>query len=331
MAFVKFHVACSACESSDAVSVNDDGSAKCFSCGEFFPNYQKPVSLNEVYTRENIKMTEIPIAQDEYVGVFAALRDRNISEATAKKYNVRVTHTSDGEVDKHYYPYYLGNEVVAYKIRKVATKGFSSKGKMQDGELFGQQICNKGAKYITITEGECDAMAAYELTGSRWPVVSVKSGAQAAASDIKRNLEFLNSFENIIICFDSDKPGREAARKVASLFPPNKAKIMSLPVDYKDPNDMLKKNKHKEFVDSFWQAKSVTPAGIIRVSEKKEEWKDRSQSISLQYPWQGLNDKLLGMRRGELITVAAGTGVGKSQLIRELSRIISSWNKPPTT
>ena len=193
---------------------------------------------------------------------------------------------------------------------------------MQKGELFGQQICNAGAKYITITEGECDAMAAYELTGSRWPVVSVKSGAQAAASDVKKNFEFLNSFENIIICFDSDKPGREAASKVASLFPPNKAKIMTLPVDYKDPNDMLRKHKHSEFVECFWQAKSVTPAGIIRVSERREDWKNRALAASIDYPWSGLNAKLLGMRQGELITVAAGTGVGKSSIMRELEHWI---------
>jgi len=323
MGFVKFHVACRSCGSSDAVSVNDNGSAKCFSCGEFFPNYEEPVTdLTEVYKRENIKMQETPISQDVYVGTFGALRDRSISEDTAKKFNVRVTYDSAGEIDKHYYPYYSGNEVVAYKIRKVATKSFSSQGEMQKGELFGQQICNAGAKYITITEGECDAMAAYELTGSRWPVVSVKSGAQAAASDVKKNFEFLNSFENIIICFDSDKPGREAASKVASLFPPNKAKIMTLPVDYKDPNDMLRKHKHSEFVECFWQAKSVTPAGIIRVSERAEDWKNRALAASIDYPWSGLNAKLLGMRRGELITVAAGTGVGKSSIMRELEHWI---------
>tara|TARA_E500000081_G_C6139826_1_gene359548 strand:+ start:4947 stop:6632 length:1686 start_codon:yes stop_codon:yes gene_type:complete len=323
MGFVKFHVACRSCGSSDAVSVNDNGSAKCFSCGEFFPNYEEPVTnLNEVYKRENIKMQEIPISQDVYVGTFGALRDRNISEATAKKFNVRVTYDSNGEVDKHYYPYYSGNEVVAYKIRKVSTKSFSSQGEMQKGTLFGQQICSAGAKYITITEGECDAMAAYELTGSRWPVVSVKSGAQAAASDVKKNFEFLNSFENIIICFDTDKPGREAANKVAALFPPNKARIMSLPVDYKDPNDMLKKNKHSEFVDCFWQAKAITPAGIIRVSERMEDWKNRSADATIEYPWSGLNKVLLGMRKGELLTVAAGTGVGKTSIMRELEHWI---------
>ena len=31
---------CPLCNSSDAVGVNQDGSAKCFSCGEFMPNYK---------------------------------------------------------------------------------------------------------------------------------------------------------------------------------------------------------------------------------------------------------------------------------------------------
>ena len=318
MAFVKYHVACKSCDSSDAVSINEDGSAKCFSCGEFFPNYEEPTNLNEFYKRENLKMKELPIAQDTYFGIFGPLRDRTISEETAKKFNVRITYDGDGEIERHYYPYYNGNEVVAYKVRQVKTKSFTSQGQMQKGELFGQQICQQGGKYITITEGECDAMAAYELTGSRWPVVSVKSGAQAAPSDVKKNYEFLNSFENIIVCFDNDRPGREAAKKVADIFPPNKAKIMSLPADCKDPNDMLRSNRHGEFVECFWQAKTVTPAGIIRVSEKLEDWKNRSNDISVLYPWEGLNNKLLGMRKGELLTIAAGTGTGKSSVVREL-------------
>ena len=37
--FVKYHVACPECNSSDAVSVNEDGSAKCFSCGVFMQDY----------------------------------------------------------------------------------------------------------------------------------------------------------------------------------------------------------------------------------------------------------------------------------------------------
>ena len=38
--FIKYHVPCPECGSSDAVSVNSDGSAKCFSCSKFFPNFE---------------------------------------------------------------------------------------------------------------------------------------------------------------------------------------------------------------------------------------------------------------------------------------------------
>ena len=36
--FVKYHLPCHECGSSDAVSVNEDGSAKCFSCDKFYSN-----------------------------------------------------------------------------------------------------------------------------------------------------------------------------------------------------------------------------------------------------------------------------------------------------
>ena len=317
MAFVKYHVACPSCDSSDAVSVNDDGSAKCFSCGEFFPNYDKPVDIRDMYTQKRVDM-KVHFNSDSFVGVFGKLTDRNISEETAKNFGVRVVYDSEGKINKHYYPYYKGNTLVAYKIRSIANKGFKSEGDIQEAGLFGQQVCNAGGKYITITEGECDALAAYELTGSKWPVVSIKNGAQSATKDIKKNLQFFDNFENIIICFDNDKPGRDAAKSVASLFPPNKARIMNLPQGYKDANDMLIENKHKEFVDCFWQAKTVTPAGIIRTSERMTEWKDRTKKESTPYPWQGLNDKLFGIRKGELVTFTGGTGLGKSSITREL-------------
>ena len=38
----------------------------------------------------------------------------------------------------------------------------------------------------------------------------------------------------------------------------------------------------------------------------------------MPYPWQGLNDKLYGLRQGELVTLTGGTGLGKSSVTREL-------------
>jgi twinkle protein len=330
MAFVKFKLPCTLCPSSDAVSIDENGAAKCFSCGAWFSSYDnsvaksKPVNYNVV---DKASMQEsdkiVHISKDDYIGIISGLDDRQIKEDTAKKYNVRVTLKKDGTINEHYYPYYNDNkELIAYKIRKVSEKGFSSRGSIQKATLFGQALFSKGGKYITITEGECDAMAAYELSGSKWPCISIKNGAQSAGNDIKKNLEYLESFDNIIICFDNDKAGRKAALDIASLFKPNKAKIMSLPSEYKDANDMLKAKDYSGFTQSFWNASTYTPAGILRISEKLADWKDRSRTPSISYPWSGLNDKLLGLRGGELVVITGGTGLGKSQVTRELAHHI---------
>ena len=81
---------------------------------------------------------------------------------------------------------------------------------------------------------------------------------------------------------------------------------------------MLKEIQFKKFVECFWQAQTYTPSGIIRVSEMKEEWKNRKHKETIPYPWEGLNDKLYGMRQGELVTFTGGTGLGKSSVTREL-------------
>ena len=144
------------------------------------------------------------------------------------------------------------------------------------------------------------------------------SRAAAAVKDIKENLEYVESFDNVVLCFDKDKPGQEAAKKVATILKPGKAKIVTLPNGYKDANDMLNKGLFKEFTSSWWDAKVYTPSGIIRVSEKQSEFLNRERKESIPYPWEGLNKKLYGLRQGELVTLTGGTGLGKSSITREL-------------
>ena len=82
-----------------------------------------------------------------------------------------------------------------------------------------------------------------------------------AVKDIKANLEWLESFENVVVCFDNDKAGQEAAQSVLSLFTPNKAKNVTLPM--KDAGDMLRAKKVADFVKEWWNAKSYRPDGIV--------------------------------------------------------------------
>jgi twinkle protein len=254
-------------------------------------------------------------------GEFMALRDRGISEATAKKYGVRCITGPDGSIQKHLYPYLKDKEIVAYKERILGATGkenFFTRGAIKESGLFGEHLFQEGGKYITLVEGECDAMAAYELLGSKWPVVSIRSGANGAERDVKASLEYLESFDTVIINFDEDKAGREAAKRVASLLKPSKARVMTLPEGYKDANEMLNKQDHRNYVQAFWSAKTYTPSGVLSVTENRDKYKNREKVQSYPYPWEGLNTKLEGMRHGELITLTGGTGLGKSSVTREL-------------
>ena len=310
----KLHQPCPLCNSSDAVGINEDNSAKCFSCGEFMPSYTNACGGKDMQTATTTP-TKKPDMVDE--GQFSALTDRKISRATATKYGVKCVHDLQGNVVKHLYPYYNGHELSATKYRSVKDKDFFVSGTYNDTGLFGQQLF-KGGKYVTIVEGECDAMSAYELLGSKWAVVSIKRGAQGAVRDVKESLEFFEEFENVIISFDNDKAGKEASIKVARLFKPSKAKILTLPHGYKDANDMLRSNKHKEFVEAWWASKVYTPSGVINVSEQREKFHNRERKESVPYPYAGLNKKLYGLRQGELVTLTGGTGLGKSSVTREL-------------
>jgi twinkle protein len=323
MSFVEYHKPCPLCGSSDAASVNEDGSAYCFSCYERIPDYygdnKFEDNVEDFRTYKNNSMNNND-------GDFIALTDRCISLDTARKFGVKATKYQDN-VTSHLYPYYIANEIVGTKVRDCKTKDFSWRGSPKGTMLFGQQLWQHGGKFITIVEGECDAMSAYELMGSKWPVVSVKNGAGGAVKDLKENLEFLESFDNVVINFDNDKVGMEAATKAARLFKPGKAKIVHLPPESKDANDMLRNNKKSAYMAAWWAAKVYTPAGVLDITDMKEEFFSEDEKESIPYPWEGLNEKLFGIRMGELVTVTAGTGTGKSSVVRELEHWLLKTTK----
>jgi twinkle protein len=315
--FVRHKLPCPSCGGSDPVSMNEDKSAHCFSCAAHFPNYVDACDGKIMDTNPKPKVSNTFL--NTYNGSFGALTDRCISEDTAKKYGVRHVVGADNKVSQHIYPYFNGNEVVGTKTRFVDNKNFAFAGTYEGTGLFGEQLFrNTGGKYLTIVEGECDAMAAYELMQSKWACVSLKRGAAGAVKDVRESIEFIESFENVVICFDNDKAGIDAAKKVARILKPGKAKIVTLPTGCKDANDMLRQKKFQAFMSAWWEARTYTPSGIMDLSAQKSAWLHRETKESVAYPWEGLNKKLYGMRKGELITLTGGTGLGKSSVTREL-------------
>lgn len=321
------HIPCQACGSSDANSLFDDGHTHCFSCeAHTYPNNNED-GANLRNTGSRIINNKIRPLPDNYTD----LADRRISHNTARKFGV-TNIPDESNPTKHVYPYYDKDGThIANKVR-TRNKEFYWEGNHARAGLFGQQLFQPGsAKYVTVVEGECDALAAFELMGSRWPVVSVHS-AKAAPKNVADNFEFLNSFENIVICFDKDDakvtpdgsiryPGQEAALAVAAMFPIGKVKVLTL-ADAKDANDYLVQGKASEFVKEWWAAPVFTPSGLKLGKDMWDEISTPKNYETVPYPWEGLNSQTYGIRLSELVIVTAETGIGKTSVLKEIEHFI---------
>ena len=310
--FVK-HEPCPSCGSKNNLARYSDGHAVCFTGG--CDHYERA-------TGEVIESKPKANRTLEMAGVVASIPDRRISEATCKKFGVTVEYDTEGQISKHHYPYFdkdtgaqTGN-----KSRIVSNKAFYASGTFDNVGLFGQQAFKGGGKYITIVEGEADALAVSEMFDGKWAVVSIRSGASGAVKDIKQNLEWLESFDNVVICFDSDKAGQEASRAVLDLFTPNKAKNVQLSA--KDAGDMLKERNVQGFIREWWNAKTYQPDGIIAGLDTWDSIVAQEDVKSIPYPWTCLNEMTYGFREKELVTITSGSGMGKSQIVRELEHYL---------
>tara|TARA_R110000782_G_scaffold61049_3_gene125909 strand:- start:304 stop:1755 length:1452 start_codon:yes stop_codon:yes gene_type:complete len=255
-------------------------------------------------------------------GTIAALPDRRISLDTAKRYGVTVENDTKGAPSKHHYPYYNaeGTKVVGTKVRNVVEKDFYATGSLSEAGLFGQQAFAAGGKYITVTEGEIDAMACFEMNGG-FASVSIRGGAKSAVKDIKASLEYLETFDSVVICFDSDEAGVQAANDVMPLFSPRKAKVCMLPL--KDAGDMLKANRVRDFTKCFWDAKVYKPEGVVSLGDTNV-WdkflkRGTEEVTPLPASFGSLNAMMNGgIAAGEVTVIGALTSIGKSTMVYNL-------------
>lgn len=311
---IKAHQPCKSCGSSDALAIYDDGHTFCFSCKTNIQALGEGKTQGVIPThREEFKLNTERfkgIPEDSTVEPFF---ERSITAKTSEVFGVRVT------TDKVYFPYYdVNGQLVACKVRGKEEKTFRSDGNWNQSALFGQNLFSKGGKAITITEGEFDAMAVYQMTGSRFPVVSIRNGAGNALKDCRSQFEYLDSFDKIVICFDADEQGVTASKEVAELFG-NKACVFKHEgTSYKDACDYLSQDDTKLFVDKWWNAEMYVPDGIVAGSTLWDIVSAPVEKADVLYPYHGLNDLTYGIRKGELVTVTAGSGLGKSQFLREI-------------
>ena len=295
---IRSHLPCPACNSSDALSEYDDGHKYCFSCSSYF---------------HGDHLTETTSSDDfEYSYQYVPMR--GLTAATMEKFGILTKVDPNGVPVAQGYTYPNG----AIKIRNLVKKDFHSKGDMSNATLFGKDRFTGGsARSITICEGELDAASVFQLLGSKYPAVSVRS-ASSARKDCAGEFEYLNSFESIYLCFDGDEPGQRAAADVAGLF--NFNKVFHVKLDkFKDANEYLVNSAEKEFVSTWYNSQKFLPEGIISANaEVLEIFKEEKSTSVATYPWATLQELTKGIRYGEVVLLTAMEGVGKTEIFRGL-------------
>lgn len=303
MTQTKTHQPCDDCGSSDALTYYEN-SSYCFSC-------HKQTWYDDNRQTSNMTLMTNDLSTPPPDAVSRTIASRGITKATCERYGV--------VEDKHQYwfPYHNDDGIVAYKRRSKAEKKFNITGQWRDAKLFGQQLFNKGGKYVTLVEGEADCLATFQMLGSKYPVVSIRNGAGSAGADVKANYEWLDSFDTIVVCMDNDDNGIEASHQIADVFG-SKVKVFKHDPEFKDSCDYLSRGDEKLYFDKWWQAERFVPDGIVDGSTLWDEVCKPMEKAQVSYPFNGLNKLTYGIRREELVTITAGSGLGKSQFVREL-------------
>lgn len=302
------HEPCPGCGSSDGLARYADNSAHCFACKDY--NEKGDGAPVKALTDETTK-DWTPVE-----GHVQALEHRGIKEATCERWRYKVGHFRDGTAVHIMESRDDNGKLIGQKFRSKDNKGIWQ-GNAKNPPLFGKWLWPQGGKYITITEGEIDAMSLSQAFDLKYAVVSLPNGTGSVAQVIKRDYDYLTSFENIVLMFDQDDPGREAVEKALELLPAGRVKVAKLP--HKDANEVLMEEGTAALVRCFWNAETWRPDGIVDGASFTRERVKQAASAGYTIKYPKLQSMCLGLRKGEITMLTAGSGIGKSTWARELA------------
>ena len=301
---------CPLCGSRDNRAIFEDGSEKCFTPGCSYQVYSDPSNSFQL-PMTNSSPQEI----DPVLGDYVDIPSRGIKSAICQKATyIKSTH---GGEPAYFTPIYNNDRVLTgYKIRKP-NKQFLMHGTNPDSRFLFQQLWGGNNKLLVVFEGEYDALS-YMQVREGWPCVSLPNGAESGNKVVRAQLEWLLTFEQVIFCYDDDEAGIKAATRDVQLLPPRVGKIGSI-AGYKDASEALQSGDYKAITNMVFNAKEYEPDGIVNGNTLRAPVLEDPKVDSVEYGYSFLDDKLHGLRRGELCTITAGTGQGKSTFVNEIA------------
>lgn len=339
------HFPCPECESKDNLAVYEKEDEKgdsykngyCFGCESYFTSKKLtqhfgddfgyvPVSHN---ARKGEEKTLSNSDKEEILELpFKGWKERRLPTWVSEMYGVRseLSQEDGNTVVARYYPNYASGEIVGFKKRTLPKEFMGIGNTKATNQLFGQNVFEKGQKYLVITTGEEDALAMAKVLAKKdgdreffTPCVSVTCGDGSIVKQLKANYEYINSFEKVVLMFDQDESGQKHVEEAARLLSPGKAFIAKM--SRKDASQMVKEGLESQLRNAFFKAERFSPIGVTSLGSLWDEFANATEDEILELPpeFAELMDQMGGgPAMGEVTTWGALTSIGKSTIIRRL-------------
>ena len=300
---IKTHRTCPSCGAGGSYSVWANGTGYCHSCTE---------------TSRGVADQEKPVAKKEYKPMPTDLTlkthpMRGLEADVEKFYGTLTGMSTAGDPVTRVYQYPHRPKT------RILPKDFSKNYGFTNDHLFGMDKFNAGSsKFLTITEGEEDAMAVYQILGKKWPVVSLPSaGSVNICLKNRETYNYLKAFSAIVIATDSDEAGEKTAELLQRAFPGRCYRVNM--TKHKDASAYLQEGDGSDFLYAWINRQKYVPENVFNTVDQFEKIiKDDKGSMYIPTGITDLDDKLLGLMQGHFTVFTAPEGVGKTELMRKL-------------
>ena len=333
---LKFH--CFSCQkSADVVDAFIEGKNLTFNqaVSQLFDLVGMDVPMPEVGLKAN-KDYRYPTLDDksDMMPVYSYLSTRGISPAVVDYAGLRADDQGNIQI-----PFYDSNDVLktvkirpSHKVEKGKNKTWKQPDTDHENVLFLQHLANPD-EALVITEGEIDCLAVIE-SGYR-NCVSIPFGA-GNLKFIDEQWEWLEKFENIIVCGDNDEAGRKFNKEVIARLGNYRTRAIELPavcqdangnkIKIKDINECLYHLGKEAILNAIHKAIDQPIPTVVDFSNVKEYNLDEVDGVT--FGIKELDKGLMRLYDSSVTVVYAKPSAGKTSLMNQLIAETMNNGKP---
>lgn len=250
----------------------------------------------------------------------------NWMDVLLKKWTIQELKVAGLVTDKNYplfwdrvlIPYFHGNRIVTVRAKQIG--GNILQAKDTSIRLFGVDNI-KGQTDAYICEGEFDAMFLDQLG---FPACAVPG----ALNFQDHWTHHFDEAKRVVVCLDADDAGRKGAEKIVSMLDQARAIDFPVPLEHKttDVTEFFLRDLHVK--EDFRQLVStVFPSRLFVFAEMIREMDEMLTLEGIKLKIADLDLAIEpGLLPGQLVTVLAKTGTGKTALLIQLVHNMSSYS-----